>query len=346
MHRFFLFSGCLLASSAWAAAATCTPAQLAEILAPASAAQPHVEVRCSASLPAGSRVSKRLYFSGEAAGGTTLDCNGATLAPTHGSGDTLLIRALEHDGGRGWSRPEDITVRACRIDGSVRIMGMAANGEGAALRASSTQPGHTARAQQAAPTRIRLENLRINAQGRIPLYLAPGVTHVQVSGSRIGGRSDSVALYLDAESAHNVFSGNTIDSQTGRELIAIDGSAHNTFTRNRFSSLNRGGIYLYRNCGEGGTVRHQTPSHNHISDNTFFYRHYRGLLPAVWLSARNGKRSYCRADAGYAFGSSSDNRDFADHNTVTHNRIHRLPPAQMIRDHGQGNRITDNVRIE
>ena len=343
MRRVCVLAASLLAVPVWAAD-TCTPAQLADILAPATEAHSSVEVRCSAKLPAGSRIGKRLYFSGEAASGVVFDCNGATLAPTRGSGDSLLIRSRENAG--SWSRPQDITVRGCRINGSVRIMGMAANGEGAALRDSSRRAGHTERAQQAAPTRIRLENLHISGQGRIPLYLAPGVTRVQVSGSLIGGRSDSVAVYLDAESAHNVFHGNTIDSQTGRELIAVDGSVHNTFSGNRFSSLNRGGVYLYRNCGEGGTVRHQAPAYNTIRDNTFFYRHYRGSLPSVWLGARNGKRSYCRADAGYGFGSSSDDRDFADHNTVSGNRIHRLPPQQMIRDHGQGNRIEGNVRVE
>ena len=225
-------------------------------------------------------------------------------------------------------------------------MGMASNGEGAVLRTSSQQSGHTERAQAAAPSNIRLNQLTIIGQGRVPLYLAPGVTHVSLSNSRISGQSRSVALYLDAESAHNRFTGNTIDSQTSnRELIAIDGSANNQFSNNRFSSLNRGGIYLYRNCGEGGTIRHQAPSGNQISGNTFFYRKYRGDLPAVWLGSRNGNRNYCQADAGYGFGSSASDTDFADGNTVENNRIYRLSPQKMIRDHGRNNRISGNTTV-
>lgn len=346
MRRHICLLGTLCAAASQPVyAASCTAEQLAEILAPATAAAPAVEMRCSATLPANSRISKRLLFSGAAASHLTLNCNGSTIAPANaGTVDAVLIRSQQQQG--QWQRPQHISLNHCRIEGSLRIQGMAANGEGAALRASSQQPGHTERAQAAAPTDIKLNRLTIIGQGRVPLYLAPGVTQVTLSGSRVGGYSRSVALYLDAESARNHFEGNTIDSATGRELIAIDGSADNTFRRNRFSSLNKGGLYFYRNCGEGGTVRHQAPTGNTVSDNTFFYRKYRGPLPAVWLGARNGNRSYCQADAGYGFGSSSDNADFADRNTITDNRIYRLSPQKMLRDHGRDNRISGNQTVQ
>lgn len=335
----------LLLAAYPAVAADCSPEQLQQILAPANAQQHSIEVRCSATLPPGSTVSKRLYFSGSAASGLRLNCNGVSIAPTHsGGGDALVIRSVQQNG--TWSVPADIAVNSCRIVGSVRVMGMGSNGEAAAVRASSQQAGHTERAQAAAPGRIAFDKLTIIGQGRVPLYLAPGVHHVTVSGSRITGNSNSVAVYLDAESAHNTFTGNTIDTATAsRELIAIDGSARNTFKHNRFSSLNRGGLYFYRNCGEGGTVRHQTPSYNTVADNVFFYRKYNGKLPAVWLGARNGNRNYCHADHGFAFGSSADNRDFADHNLIERNQIHRLPPQKMIRDEGAGNQIRDNQTV-
>ena len=222
---------------------------------------------------------------------------------------------------------------------------MAANGEGAALRDSSRRSGHTERAQAAAPTNIMLDTLTLLGQGRIPLYLAPGVTGVTLQNSHVGGRSNSVAVYLDAESANNTLQHNLIDSRSARELVAIDGSAHNTVRHNRFSALSHGGLFLYRNCGEGGTVRHQTPSHNTISDNTFFYRYYHGGLPAVWLGARNGNRNYCEADAGYPFGSSISNLDGAQHNRISNNRIYKLSPLRMIRDHGSDNMISGNTTV-
>ncbi|ULJ65276.1 right-handed parallel beta-helix repeat-containing protein [Wielerella bovis] len=326
-------------------AATCTPAELENILAPATAQQHSVEVACSAKLPKNRTISKRLYFTGNAASQQTFDCNGNAIVPTHiNGGDSIVIRSKQQQ--NQWSRPENLTIRACKISGSVRIMGMGANGEATAVRDSSQQIGHTERAQASAPSHIRLENMTIMGIGRIPLYLAPGVNHVSVTNSRITGRSNSVAIYLDAESGYNTFIRNTIDTKTtSRELIAIDGSAHNTFSNNRFSSLNRGGIYLYRNCGEGGTIRHQTPSYNTLSQNTFYYNKYNGALPAIWLGARNGNRSYCAADAGFTFGSSVDNRDFANNNVVENNQIHRLSAHKMIRNHGANNRITNNPTV-
>ncbi|WP_157807906.1 MULTISPECIES: right-handed parallel beta-helix repeat-containing protein [Neisseria] len=327
-------------------AATCTPAQLDEILAPATAQQNSVEVACSATLPKNRTISKRLYFTGAAASNQVFDCNGNTIAPTHiTGGDSIVIRSKKQQ--NQWLRPENLTIRSCKVAGSVRVMGMGANGEVEAVRLSSFENGHTERAQAAAPSRIRLENMTIVGNGRIPLYLAPGVNHVTVANSRITGHSKSVAVYLDAESGHNTFTRNTIDAKTSkRELIAIDGSAHNAFSHNRFSALNHGGIYFYRNCGEGGTIRHQTPSYNTLSQNVFYYHRYRGRLPVIWLGARDGNRNYCEADAGYAFGSSLDNRDFADFNVVENNQIYRLPIRRMIRDEGSNNRISENRTIK
>lgn len=335
----------LLVSAAPAWSAMCSTAQIDNILAPATAQNHSVEVACSAKLPKNRPISKRLYFSGSQASNVQFDCNGNTISPTHISGgDSIVIRSLEQNG--AWSRPENVALQSCRVHGSVRILGMGANGEAEKVKQSSQQTGHTERAQAAAPSQIRLQNMTIMGQNRVPLYLAPGVNGVTVSGSRITGNSSSVAVYLDAESGNNTFINNTIDTQTAsRELIAIDGSANNTFSRNRFSSLNRGGIYFYRNCGEGGTIRHQTPSGNTISDNVFFYRKYNGKLPAVWLGARNGNRKYCEADSGFGFGSSADNRDFADNNVIENNKIHKLSPQKMIRDNGSGNRIVGNVTV-
>ncbi len=146
-------------------------------------------------------------------------------------------------------------------------MGM--NGQGPAVRESSHSLGHTERAQAAAPRRISILGSTLTAYGRIPLYLGPGVTHVTLRDSQIRGTSSATGLYLDAESAENVIADNDFDIRTGREIVAVDGSARNRITGNRFALHGEGGVRLYRNCGEGGTVRHQTPSDNVITGNTF-----------------------------------------------------------------------------
>lgn len=204
------------------AAVTCDAAQLAQIMAAPTAHQDRVDVVCSATLPVGSVVRKQLRFSASARG-VIFDCQGGriTLATDGAERDAVLITSQQLHG--AWQPPQDITIRRCHITGSVRVMGMAANGEGAQLRASSRYEGHTARAQAAAPSRIVLDALNIVGQGRIPLYLAPGVTHVTLKQSHIGGISRSVAVYLDAESGFNQFEHNVITTRTERELVAIDG---------------------------------------------------------------------------------------------------------------------------
>ena len=99
-------------------------------------------------------------------------------------------------------------------------------------------------------------------------------------------------------------------------MLAVDGSSYNLIINNWFSGLNNGGIYLYRNCGEGGTVRHATPSYNQIINNVFYYDEYIGFNPSVFIGSRNGNRSYCGDDGGYPFGSNSSDLDYARYNVV------------------------------
>lgn len=276
-----------------------------------------------------------IVLAGEAASHAVLDGGGGWF--NDGKLTEIIVRAERTVG--GWSRPVNVTIRNGRLRGSIRIMGLGRNGEAVAVRQSSVTRGHTERAQAVAPSNIVISNMEIEAGGKIALYVAPGVTGVILENSKITGNSRSTAVYLDAESAGNIIRNNVFDAQLAREVIAVDGSAGNLIEKNRFVRLPFGGIYLYRNCGEGGTVRHQTPHDNIISDNEFAmgtltFRNY-----AIWLGSRNGWRLYCGQDAGFDFGSSADNRDFADHNTVRNNAF--LPPsARAIRDDGKNNVIS------
>jgi hypothetical protein len=274
----------------------------------------------------------KFELAGSAASGSVIDLRGGWF--NEGKPTEIVIRSLRE--GDGWDVPERITIRNGRLRGAIRIIGLGRNGEALHVRESSVNEGHTERAQAAAPREIVFENLQIEADYRIPLYLGPGVTGVTVKDCTFTGWSVSTVVYLDAESAGNTIENCTFDVRAAREVIAVDGSARNTIKGSRFLRASFGGVYLYRNCGEGGTVRHQTPRENRIERNAF---NLSGLRPGsygVWIGSRQGRRTYCEADAGYPFGSSADNRDFADDNIVTGN-IFLPPSARAIRNDGERN---------
>ena len=275
----------------------------------------------------------KLEGSGE--NGRVMNLDGACL--NDGKLTELVIRSKEME--KGWDVPARVTIRNGRIHGSIRIYGLGVNGEAPKVRDSSHREGHTSRAQAAAPHGIMLEDLQIEADHRIPLYLGPGVTGVTVRNCTFTGWSASTTVYLDAESGGNRIEGCTFDVRSGREVMAIDGSASNTIIGNRFLQVGYGGICLYRNCGEGGTVRHQTPHGNMIENNFFDLKELRPGSYGIWLGSRQGRRSYCEDDAGYPFGSSIDNRDFADQNTLRGN-IFQPASNRSVRDDGSDNRIT------
>ena len=252
---------------------------------------------------------------------TTIDCEGGA----YNKGKVTELQILA----------DDVTIKRCKINGSIRTIGLGHNGEAPGVKASSITLGHTARAQAAAPKNTVLYAVTITGHGRIPLYLGPGTTRLTMSDSTIKGRSDSVALYLDAESGSNSFRNNTFAlASSSREVIALDGSADNQLLGNTISASN-GGIYLYRNCGEGGTVRHQAPQNNFIAGNTIDNTGGYG----IWLGSRNGGRFYCNDDAGFPFGSSKDDGDFADNNTIRGNIF--TNSARTIRDDGKANSLVD-----
>ncbi|NBB64681.1 right-handed parallel beta-helix repeat-containing protein [Pseudomonas sp. ODNR1LW] len=294
----------------------CAPDELRDLTTPSDRAY---RLTCRARL-SGGVVSRRILIEGAEASGAGIDCGGGVIRP-EGEATTRAptVAIWSRRSGDGWSRPTGVHVRNCTIVGNVRIWGMGAGGSMRDLLASSRTPGHTAAAQAAAPSDVALEQVRFEGTGTIPLYVGPGVTRTTVTRSRFGGRSTSVAVYLDAESAGAAIQDNDFSIRTGREQIAVDGSGANRIIGNRFDLGGRGGIFLYRNCGEDGVIRHQAPSYNLITDNVFAGAGW--LRPrTVVVGAREGRRSYCDDDAGYPFGSSADDGDGATGNRVERNR--------------------------
>lgn len=125
-------------------------------------------------------------------------------------------------------------------------------------------------------------------------------------------------------------------------MIAIDGSTRNKIVRNVFNNPVNGGILIYRNCGEGGVIRHQKPNFNVISENDFVYKKEKIRRPAVWLNSRRGKQRYCFFDPRYPFGSSENPLDFANDNTISLNRIIGAG-LDLIRSNDGINEIYGNI---
>lgn len=329
-----------------AAAAPCAPEDRALVTSPQR--KEPFRVTCDLSLEPGDRVVGPLLFEGEAASGTRLDCHGATI-DVSGDGrprDALVIRSAQDARSGAWDIPRRIEIDSCAISGNIRIYGLGPNGQSPLVKESSLQPGHTRRAQAAAPSEISFARARISTKGWTAVYIGPGVTRVRIVGASFTGRVDGPAVYLDAESASNEILDSTFDiSAPKRELIAVDGSARNRIEGNLFIDPVYGGIFLYRNCGEGGAVRHQTPTGNLISGNSFRYdsRVVPTRSPAIWLGSRNGRSPYCGDDAGSPFGSSADDRDFADGNTVEGNRFIGYAIKSPAIDAGSGNHVTNNL---
>ncbi|QRM43369.1 NosD domain-containing protein [Rhizobium sp. BG4] len=340
LHAAFLAAPLLVLPGSPANAKAC-PVKTVSDLKAADAAAKAVAISCDLRLDAGDVVRAPIELSGSKASNVTIDCGGGTLDGTGYKAHTLAIRSIRQTDG-SWDVPHNVTVRNCTIKGDLRIIGMAENGQGTWLKQSSISEGHTARAQAAAPAKITVSNVTFIANGRIPLYAGPGTTGLDVSGSQFIGSTNSVVIYFDAESAGNIVEDNVFNIRTkSREQIALDGSADNRIAGNTFTDPVNGGIFLYRNCGEGGTIRHQAPQRNVIIGNTFRYKSASGAKPAVWIGSRQGNSRYCFNDAAYPFGSSLNSRDFAEHNSVTQNLLPGGSPSLIVNNDAD-NQVSGN----
>ena len=339
----------------------CNDTKMREIRAQATADSSSVFIDCSCRLRGNEVITKQLIFDGSSASNVVFDGNNAQLnggAGTVNDGNDMIeVRSSStfSNGVRTWQRPVHVTIKNCGVTGSVRIWGMAKNGQGLAYddsgrqvnhyKNSSLKTGHADRVRSNSPAYIILDNMTITGTGRNPVYFAPGVSFCKLINSTVQGQSKAVGMYMDAESTRNLVKNNKFDVATGnkpferwdRPVIALDGSSYDTISNNHFSSLSHGGIYLYRNCGEGGVVRHSTPSHNHIINNVFFYNKYKGDNPAIYLSSKNDDFTvvgagfgFCDDDKGFPFGSSESNLDFARYNVVFQNQIIKRSVGDMI----------------
>lgn len=304
----------------------------------------YVVIDCNLTLDSPRIIRKRMLFQGRSASGVTVDLNGSTVdCGKKGTVNyekymiqvmsTSIDTIIGNEKVRLWQRPENVTIKNGNIIGSVRVTGMTE-----ITHAESTDRQFAEKARNNAPKNLTFDNITISAKGRRnALYFGAGVSYSKLINSELKGQSDSgVAIYLNSESYKNIIKNNYIHTVTPRrELMAIDGSSYNMIINNRFSALNNGGIFLYRNCGEGGWVRHSTPSYNHIINNVFYYNTYTGSKQAIYIGSRNGhgSESYtCDVDWDpyYPYGSSAFDLDSATNNIVMQNRIIKRSACDMI----------------
>lgn len=254
-------------------------------------------LNCSTKMKLKSVINFPIWFEGKEGSDNVLDCNYSTLK----EGLRIRSKRVINNGVVVWERPENIQIKNCHIIGGVRVSGMKEIGViiHKDLLKSSRFLGHTERAQAAAPKNISIINSTIESAGTVAAYIDPGVTQFHLENSLINGFSEKEAIYLDAESANNIIKNNTFKLSTGRPVISVDTSARNVIEGNQFvGKRDGGGIFIFRNCGELGLVRHQPPTGNIIKNN-FFAEDKSQLLPDIHIGSRNkslDSESFCWQD--------------------------------------------------
>lgn len=322
---------------------SCSEDERKEILKPASHSLDFVSINCSILLQATDTITRRLAF-GPVASSADFNCNGATIRNTaKGSQKNdyyrVLIRSQFDHRNRTWKQVRDVSLRNCLIHGAIQV---GSNLTAEHVRSSSFSSGHSERMQSIAATNIHLQNLSLRADKsssghvqRTLLYVGIGVTELTLEGAKLSGATESIAVYLDAETSRNTIRDNLFEVTTlRREIIAVDGSADNHITDNKFVNPRNGAIFIYRNCGETGLVRHQEPRRNIIARNTFrFPLRAARPKPVIWVASREkgaNYRSWCDLDKGHSYGSGISDLDFAKDNRIIDNVFINLDPEMAV----------------
>lgn len=249
-------------------------------------------------------------------------------------------RVIDCEGGERATiivRESCVTVRNCHVLSRVRIYGEYSSADNIPPDFSRS-PRYVAGIRAQAPWLVTFENCTFEAEtGQLPVYVGPGVTRTTFRDCVFRGPSRSTLLYLGAESGWTTIEGCTFDAdEAAREAIAVDASSHNVIRDSRF--IGGSGIYLYRNCGQDGVIRHEIPRKNRIIGNVF-----EDSDPAVWLSSRDDDwKAYCAFDDWQdSGGSSRSNWSHAMYNTVANNDLNggRIIEGESARD----NIIEDNM---
>jgi hypothetical protein len=278
---------------------------------------------CNLTMQPDQTITRKLIFQGAQSSGVTLNCGGGTIGDHNDDIVNIIEIRATHRGGI-WVPPHDITIQNCYISGGVRLYGKGMTAGAKVYRESSYTLQHVSDTRNSSPYYITLDNVTIEGEDHVIVYFGPGTHHSTLKNSTLYGTIHAL-LYLGAESFGNTIENNTFNGDfITREAIAVDASASNRIISNTILNVANGGIFLYRNCGEKGTVRHTTPSNNEITDNEIL--HQNPIWPlatqvGIYLGSRDGGKGYCHEDDGYPYGSSISDQDHARFNMVTGNTL-------------------------
>ncbi|WP_299491774.1 hypothetical protein [uncultured Shewanella sp.] len=304
----------------------CSKEKKSDILSPITKENHTVSIDCNLTLDSHDVITKKVLFEGERSSNTYLNCNNALIDLTVGieagiftaqTEDTIAIQSVQK-ADNTWSVPHDIHIQDCQIKGSIRLTGMKNDAQSNPMTSFEIGMNHTKRANLAAPHRISLKNINIEGLYRPTLYLSEGVNHVTLEHSNLQGVSNTVALYLDAESNFNNINNNTIHVNTQQQLMSLNGSAHNVIKNNHLTLNDNGGIYLFHRCDQENPLLHQSTSLNQIEANYFTLEHISNH-PSINLNARRGEQNNC----------SNAHADTLN-NTIIYNQFLHTDPKDVI----------------
>lgn len=333
----------------------------------------HVTIDCDITLSSSDVITKLVRFIGSDSDNVTFDCNGAQIFPLQPLITSHSIRVATKvtvvNGVEVYDRPENIEIKNCDVYGTVRIHGSGYNPNDLNNYSNNAGPAWVLDVRNTSPRNVVFDNVDItNYWHKDALYFGEGVTHITYKNSRIYNQTQGVAVYFGFESANNTLENNEIynRSSNDREIVAVDASEYNVITRNWLDGVNNGGIYLYRNCGEGGSIKYTGPRYNEISDNILYYNKYNGSNPGIYVGERTGENiGFCNLDSGWSWdisdvptglgwdsdweSSSSDDRDFARFNDVDGNRFCNRNPNSYITvkvpTHNHSNVVSGNTTL-
>jgi len=283
----------------------------------------------------------------------TLDCRGAIIAGGVKSKAGILISAPSD------LRLENVTVRNCII-----------TNQPVGIQVSRTKWRRLKRGHENENgfRRILISNLRILDSKGSGIYLTPYVSGVTIRKVEIAGSGES-GIYFDSgttgnrlqnsEIHHNGFGRKSKNTKiisfgpvrikallTGREGIALDGAFNNKIIGNHIHHNAVGGIYAYRNCGEGHSKKRKRWYRRRYGANGNVMRGNRieNEINGIWIASRASQNQYFMDCGGAAYRTGvlfKIHRDQAKNNRVIANQFRNVRYA--IRIEGDGSVVTNNL---
>lgn len=309
----------------------CSSVELSELLAPADSKNFTYSLKCNVQegmIGSNDVITKAVEIKGSSSSGLVFNCNGASLKskivpndykeniPGIVSQNMLTITSdSKYITNRKGEKellvdsPENVKISNCNIYGVVRV-------KGRVIANSWMNKGHTERVQAGSPRNIVFDKIKIFLEhGKDAFYVNAG-REIVLKNSEITGKLIGTAIYLSPETIGNKVLNNKINAITyNRDSVGIDGSKNNLIQGNHFVNSIKGGIFVYRNCGESGATRHQFPSGNKIIGNTFYHS------KAIMIGPRQGSSYYCKYDEPFDHDLKIDNYDHAHDTFISANHF-------------------------